>query len=80
MSTSEHVDWQTTADALSALPVGARALVWVRRTDGRSREAVGWLLNAVVTAEGVMLLDGSSGVPLSLDPAGVHRLHVIRYR
>ncbi|MDQ0832830.1 hypothetical protein QF032_004674 [Streptomyces achromogenes] len=80
LSTSEHVDWQTAADALSALAAGARALVWVRRTDGRSREAVGWLLNAVVTEEGVMLLDGSSDAPLSLDPAGVHRLHVIRYR
>ncbi len=28
-------------DALSALPVGARALVLVRRTDGRGRGAVG---------------------------------------
>ncbi|MGW1806246.1 YrhB domain-containing protein [Streptomyces sp. NPDC002078] len=79
LSVSEHPDWQTTLDALSALPVGARALVWVRRTDGRGREAVGWLVNAVRLEDGVMVIDGSSDEPVSFDPTGVHRLHVIRY-
>ncbi|MFD8390381.1 YrhB domain-containing protein [Streptomyces sp. NPDC059680] len=80
LSVSEHPDWQATLEALSALPVGARALVWVRRTDGRGREAVGWLVNAVRLEDGVMVIDGSSDEPVSLDPTGVHRLHVIRYR
>jgi hypothetical protein len=80
LSVSEHPDWQTTMDALSALPVGARALVWVRRTDGRGREAVGWLVNAVRLKDGVMVFDGSSDEPVSFDPTGIHRLYVIRYR
>ncbi|MGQ5640214.1 MULTISPECIES: YrhB domain-containing protein [unclassified Streptomyces] len=80
LSVSEHADWQTTLDTLSTLPVGARALVWVRRTDGRGREAVGWLVNAVRLEDGVMVIDGSSDEPVSFDPTGVHRLHVIRYR
>ncbi|MFE6287642.1 YrhB domain-containing protein [Streptomyces sp. NPDC057877] len=80
LSTSEHDDWQQTLRALSDLPAGARALVWVRRTDGRSREAVGWLVNAAATPRGVALYDGASGNPASLDATGVHRLHVIRYR
>ncbi|MEU6087397.1 YrhB domain-containing protein [Streptomyces sp. NPDC047085] len=80
LSVSDHQDWRTTVDALSALPVGARALVWVRRTDGRGREAVGWLVNAVRLEDGVMVIDGSSDEPVSFDPTGVHRLHAIRYR
>ncbi|MEU2057010.1 YrhB domain-containing protein [Streptomyces bungoensis] len=80
LSTSEHPDWRSTMDALSALPVGARALVWVRRTDGRGREAVGWLLNASRLEDGVMVIDGSSDEPVSFDPTGVQRLHIIRYR
>ncbi|OIJ67519.1 YrhB domain-containing protein [Streptomyces mangrovisoli] len=80
LSTSEHPDWQTAMNALAALPVGARSLVWIRRTDGRGREAVGLLLNAVRREEGVLVIDGSSDAPFTFDPTGVHRLHVIRYR
>ncbi|MDX3639372.1 YrhB family protein [Streptomyces sp. MB09-02B] len=80
LSVSEHADWPDALEALSVLPAEARALVWVRRTDGRSREAVGWLVTAPKIAGGVMLVDGATGSPASLDPTGVHRLHVIRYR
>ncbi|MFC4503032.1 MULTISPECIES: YrhB domain-containing protein [Streptomyces] len=80
LSTSEHEDWPTALEALSALPTDARALIWIRRTDGRAREAVGWLVTARKLPNAVMLLDGATGTPASPDPSGVHRLHVIRYR
>lgn len=80
LSASEHQDWRAALEELSNLPAGARALVWVRRTDGRGREAVGWLVNALRTAEGVMLVDGSSDDPVALDTTGAHLLYVIRYR
>ncbi|MFJ3639011.1 YrhB domain-containing protein [Streptomyces sp. NPDC090108] len=80
LSVSEHTDWQTTLGALSALPVGARAVVWVHRTDGRGREAVGWLVNVVRLEAGVVLVDGATGEPASLDATGVSRLRVISYR
>ncbi|MFD5158948.1 hypothetical protein ACFWMJ_12865 [Streptomyces hawaiiensis] len=77
---SEHQDWAAAVEAASALPVAARALIWARRTDGRGREAVGRLVNALRLEDGVVLVDGSSGEPAVLDPTGVHRLHVVRYR
>ncbi|MEV8396496.1 YrhB domain-containing protein [Streptomyces niveus] len=80
LSTSDHQVWSSTVDELSSFPAGARALIWIRRTDGRGREAVGWLVNGLTTAAGVMLFDGSSEKPVSFDPTGVHALHVIRYR
>ncbi|MEV5507616.1 YrhB domain-containing protein [Streptomyces orinoci] len=80
MSVSEHPDWQGALGALAALPTGARAVTWVRRTDGRGREAVGWLVIALRTEQGTVLVDGASGEPASLDMTGVERLHVIRYR
>lgn len=80
LSVSEHPDWPTAMGAVSALPVGARALVWVRRTDGRGREAVGLLVNALRLETGTVVVDGSSDAPVSFDPTGVRRLHVIRYR
>ncbi|MFF8396395.1 YrhB domain-containing protein [Streptomyces sp. NPDC016172] len=80
MSVSEHQDWAAAVEAASALPVAARALIWARRTDGRGREAVGQLVNALRLEDGVVLVDGSSGEPAVLDPTGVHRLHVVRYR
>ncbi|WP_030420845.1 MULTISPECIES: YrhB domain-containing protein [unclassified Streptomyces] len=80
LSVSEHQDWDGALEAARALPVAARALVWARRTDGRGREAVGRLMTALRLDAGVMVLDGSSEEPVTFDPAGVHRLHVIRYR
>ncbi|MFR9800045.1 YrhB domain-containing protein [Streptomyces sp. MS06] len=80
LSVSEHRDWRSALDAAAALPVGARALLWARRTDGRGREAVGQLLYALRTEQGAVLVDGATGAPASPDPAGVHRLHLVRYR
>ncbi|MEU3730246.1 YrhB domain-containing protein [Streptomyces sp. NPDC033538] len=80
LSVTEHQDWEAALAAVDALPVAARALVWARRTDGRGREAVGRLVNALRLEKGVMVVDGSSDEPVSFDPTGVHRLHVIRYR
>ncbi|RDV51662.1 hypothetical protein DDV98_11620 [Streptomyces sp. IB2014 011-12] len=79
MSTSDRQIWSSAVDELTSFPPGSRALIWIRRTDGRGREAVGWLVNGLTTATGV-LFDGASGEPVSFDPTGVHALHVIRYR
>ncbi|MER7051930.1 MULTISPECIES: hypothetical protein [unclassified Streptomyces] len=43
-------------------------------------EAVGRLVSALRLEKGVMVVVGSSTEPVSFDPTGVHRLHVIRYR
>ncbi|MGW0552286.1 hypothetical protein [Streptomyces altiplanensis] len=80
LSTSDHQVWSSALDELSSFPAGARALIWIRRTDGGGREVVGWLGNGLTTATGVLLFDGASEDPVSFDPTGVHALHVIRYR
>ncbi|MFF7631271.1 hypothetical protein [Streptomyces cyaneofuscatus] len=41
---------------------------------------MGWLVNGLTTATGVLLFDGASDESVSFDPTGVHALHVIRYR
>ncbi|MFJ2163289.1 YrhB domain-containing protein [Streptomyces sp. NPDC087856] len=80
LSATEHADWAAVTDELSGFPVGARAVVWVRRVDTRGRESVGRLLNAVHTDRGVMLVDGSSDAAVALEEPGIRSLHVIRYR
>ncbi|MET9495361.1 YrhB domain-containing protein [Streptomyces sp. NPDC006552] len=80
LSASDHQRWQSAAEEVSAYPAGSRALIWVRRTDGRGREAVGWLVTALTTETGVLLFDGSSEDQVTLDETGVRALHVIRYR
>ncbi|MCX4655777.1 YrhB domain-containing protein [Streptomyces microflavus] len=80
LSTSDHRVWSSAVDELASFQPGSRALIWIRRTDGRGREAVGWLVNGLTTATGVLLFDGASEDPVSFDPTGVHALHVIRYR
>ncbi|NDZ65377.1 hypothetical protein G3I52_13830 [Streptomyces cyaneofuscatus] len=80
MSTSDHQIWSSAVDELTWFPPGSRAPIWIRRTDGRGREAVGWLVNGLTTATGVLLFDGASDESVSFDPTGVHALHVIRYR
>ncbi len=80
LSATEHADWAAVSDELSGFPVGARAVVWVRRVDTRGRESVGRLLNAVHTDRGVMLVDGSSDAAVALEEPGIRSLHVIRYR
>lgn len=80
LSANERADWDAVMDELRAFPLDARAVVWVRRLDARGRETVGWLLNAVHTAQGVALIDGASNSVPALDQAGVRAVHVIRYR
>ncbi|MEV5613487.1 YrhB domain-containing protein [Streptomyces sp. NPDC052225] len=80
LSASDHQQWRPAVEEVSAFPPGSRALIWVRRTDGRGREAVGWLVTALTTESGVLLFDGSSEEPVSMDETGVRALHVIRYR
>ncbi|MFE2608161.1 YrhB domain-containing protein [Streptomyces mirabilis] len=80
LSATEHADWATVMDELSGFPVEARAVIWVRRVDASGRESVGRLLNAVHTAHGVMLVDGSTDSAVEFDQVGIRGLHVIRYR
>lgn len=80
LSASEHRGWQLALDEVSTFPAGSRSLVWVRRADGRGREAAGWLVTALTTETRVLLMDGSSDEPVSLDETGLRVLHVIRYR
>ncbi|NSC25593.1 hypothetical protein FM076_32355 [Streptomyces albus subsp. chlorinus] len=80
-SVSAHTDLAAVLDELAALPPGARALVWVRRLDGRGRESVGLLLNALRTPEGRTALVDSSSEPVTdlnaLDACG---FRLLRYR
>jgi len=72
---SAHDNWAATLGELSELPVGARALVWVRRTDRRGRETVGNLLLADNRTDGLRLIDSlAAGGQPRLDPdvLGVH--------
>ena len=80
ISVSEHDDWVAVFDALREMPVGARALVWVRRRDSRGRESVGYLLTGFNSGEGPAVLDGSANPITDLDPVAATRLRVIRYR
>lgn len=80
LSATEHGGWDAVMDEVRGYPVDARAIVWIRRVDTRGREAVGRLLNAVNTARGVALIDGSSDSIPALDQMGIRAVHVIRYR
>ncbi|MFE4874304.1 YrhB domain-containing protein [Streptomyces sp. NPDC056682] len=80
LSATGHTQWEAVMEELRSFPLGARALVWIRRHDPRGREAVGWLLNAVCTARGVALIDGASNSTPALEQTGLLALHVIRYR
>ncbi|MZD04104.1 hypothetical protein GTW43_03260 [Streptomyces sp. SID5785] len=80
LSATDHQVWRSAVDEVSAFPAGSRAAIWVRRTDGRGREAVGWLVTALTTEGGVLLFDGSSDDPVAMDETGVRALHVVRYR
>ncbi|MCX5378240.1 YrhB domain-containing protein [Streptomyces sp. NBC_00091] len=77
-------EFSTIADsvrALAALPAGGRALVWVRRLDGRGRESTGLLLTGLHSEVGfVGLVDGSAEEFKSLDGLGECGVRVIRYR
>ncbi|MFJ5228020.1 YrhB domain-containing protein [Streptomyces sp. NPDC088400] len=80
VTVSEHTGWDTLLDALSAMPVGARALVWVRRRDARGRESVGLLLTGFRSEQGTGLVDGGADPITDLQAVGAHGFRFIRYR
>ncbi|MFD5141710.1 YrhB domain-containing protein [Streptomyces sp. NPDC058401] len=81
LEVSEFSTISESVRALAALPVGGRALVWVRRQDERGRESTGLLLTGLHTHAGhVGLIDGSANELRSLDTFGESGVRVIRYR
>jgi immunity protein 35 of polymorphic toxin system/papain fold toxin 1 (glutamine deamidase) of polymorphic toxin system len=71
--TSTHPYWGDALMALADLPNGAKALVWLRRRDGRGRETVGNLLVAVKDGDDVRLVDARTPDPvMEPDPLAVH--------
>ncbi|CRK58173.1 hypothetical protein [Alloactinosynnema sp. L-07] len=79
LSASTHPDVRSALVELAMLPVGARALLWLRRRDRRGRESVGMLANAASTDTGLLLVDGITGQAAELDVDDVLATHVIRY-
>ncbi|WP_308258211.1 YrhB domain-containing protein [Saccharothrix obliqua] len=77
---STHTAWAGVLDEFAHTPVGAKALVWIRRRDRRGRETVGHVLNARRAEGGLELADGTRREPPPLTDEGVLALHVIRYR
>ncbi|MEV1009506.1 YrhB domain-containing protein [Streptomyces sp. NPDC049881] len=80
ISSSYHPDWQSLTAELAGFPEGSRAVVWLRRSDFRGRESVGLLLNATCTADGIALIDSTTGESARLETEGLRALHLIRYR
>lgn len=75
--TSTHQHWGDALAELADLPNGAKALVWLRRRDGRKRETVGNLLVALKDGDEVRLVDARTPEPtIEPDPLAVH---VIRF-
>lgn len=72
-NTSTHRHWGDALAELADLPNGAKALVWLRRRDGRGRETVGNLLVAVKDGDEVRLVDSRTSQPaIEPDPLAVH--------
>ncbi|WP_243867045.1 YrhB domain-containing protein [Actinophytocola oryzae] len=72
-ATSTHQNWGDALLALSDLPNGAKALVWLRRRDGRGRETVGNVLVAVKDGDEVRLVDSRTSEPaIEPNPLAVH--------
>lgn len=81
LSASEHADWVSLLDELSAMEVGARALIWARRADRRGRESVGLLLTGFRSEQGgTGIVDSSASPVTDLNDVVATRLHLIRYR
>ncbi|AZM89267.1 YrhB domain-containing protein [Streptomyces sp. W1SF4] len=81
MQVSEFPTVTASVQALAALPPGGRALVWVRRLDGRGRESTGLLLTGLRSEGGfVGLVDGSAEELKSLDGFRESGVRVVRYR
>ncbi|NBM20495.1 hypothetical protein GUY61_34165 [Streptomyces sp. GC420] len=67
-------------DELSAFPVGAPALIWVRRVDGRGRETTGLLLTGFRSPQGTGVVDGSADPVTDLNAGAASGFRLIRYR
>lgn len=68
-----HRHWGDALADLADLPVGAKALVWLRRRDSRGRETVGNLLVAVKEGSEVRLVDARAPEPtIEPDPLALH--------
>ncbi|MFF4367515.1 YrhB domain-containing protein [Streptomyces sp. NPDC001594] len=81
MQVSEFPTVRDSVRALAELPPGGRALVWVRRLDGRGRETTGLLLTGLRSEAGhIGLVDGSAEQLTTLDGLGETGVRVIRYR
>jgi hypothetical protein len=80
VSVTDHTAWPTVLAELATSPEGARAVVWVRRSDPQGRESVGLLVVAAHTPTGLVLIDAARDAPAELDNNGVRSLHLIRYR
>jgi len=80
ISMTEHADWIAVFDALRAMPVGSRALVWARRVDARGRESVGILLNGFHSSDGPGVIDGSPHPITDLNMVGAFAFRLLRYR
>ncbi len=80
LSVSHHERWLTVREELAGLPVGARAIVWLRRRDRRGRETVGLLFNAAHTARGCVIIDGTRSESPAPDDEEVAELIFLRYR
>ncbi|MFD7440724.1 YrhB domain-containing protein [Streptomyces sp. NPDC059909] len=80
VSVSEHTEWGSLLDELSAMEVGARALIWARRTDRRGRESVGLVLTGFRSEQGIGVMDSSAAPVTDLTDVAAARFHLIRYR
>ncbi|MFD5553851.1 YrhB domain-containing protein [Streptomyces sp. NPDC127068] len=81
LAVTEHATATEAVASLTALPPGGRALVWVRRLDGRGRPSTGVLLTGFRTAEGAVgLVDGSARTFSGLEGLRECGVRVIRYR
>lgn len=80
LAMSEHGAWPGVLDALSAMPVGARTLIWVRRTDAKGRETVGSVLTALHTDRGNAIIDGSEHPVTDLSGLDARSFYLVRYR
>ncbi|WP_063756865.1 YrhB domain-containing protein [Streptomyces sp. NRRL F-5135] len=80
VAVAEHADWDGVLAELAELPVGGRALVWVRRKDARGRESVGLLLTGFRSEAGSGLVDSSADPVMDLQSVGAAGFRFIRYR
>ncbi|MET9803687.1 hypothetical protein [Streptomyces sp. NPDC006368] len=75
----QHAEWGSLLDE-GAFPVGARALIRVRRVDGSGRESVGLLLTGYRSQGGTGVVDGSADPIMDLNEVAASGFQLIRYR